>query len=45
MTGHGGWPLTVFLTPEGEPFLGGTVLSARAAARDAGVRAGARGDL
>ncbi len=24
MTGHGGWPLTVFLTPTGEPFLGGT---------------------
>ncbi len=24
MTGQGGWPLTVFLTPEGEPFLGGT---------------------
>jgi uncharacterized protein YyaL (SSP411 family) len=24
MTGHGGWPLTMFLTPEGEPFLGGT---------------------
>ena len=24
MTGHGGWPLTVFLTPEGEPFIGGT---------------------
>src|SRR5437764_8789799 len=24
MTGHGGWPLTVFLTPEGEPLLGGT---------------------
>jgi len=24
MTGRGGWPLTVFLTPEGEPFLGGT---------------------
>src|SRR2546423_8942382 len=24
MTGHGGWPMTVFLTPEGEPFLGGT---------------------
>jgi len=24
MTGSGGWPLTVFLTPEGEPFLGGT---------------------
>ena len=24
MTGHGGWPLTVFLTPEGKPFFGGT---------------------
>ena len=24
LTGHGGWPLTVFLTPEGEPFVGGT---------------------
>jgi uncharacterized protein YyaL (SSP411 family) len=24
MTGHGGWPMTVFLTPDGEPFLGGT---------------------
>jgi len=24
MTGHGGWPLTAFLTPDGEPFLGGT---------------------
>ncbi len=24
MTGHGGWPLTVFLTPSGEPFYGGT---------------------
>jgi uncharacterized protein YyaL (SSP411 family) len=24
MTGHGGWPMTVFLTPVGEPFLGGT---------------------
>jgi uncharacterized protein YyaL (SSP411 family) len=24
MTGHGGWPMTVFLTPAGEPFWGGT---------------------
>ena len=24
MTGHGGWPMTVFLTPGGEPFFGGT---------------------
>ena len=24
MTGHGGWPMTVFLTPKGKPFYGGT---------------------
>ncbi|MDA1279368.1 MAG: thioredoxin domain-containing protein [Chloroflexi bacterium] len=24
MTGSGGWPLTVFITPDGEPFFGGT---------------------
>ena len=24
MTGRGGWPMTVFLTPDGEPFFGGT---------------------
>ena len=24
MTGQGGWPLSVFLTPKGEPFYGGT---------------------
>jgi uncharacterized protein YyaL (SSP411 family) len=24
MTGHGGWPMTMFLTPTGEPFYGGT---------------------
>src|SRR5215210_5470810 len=24
LTGHGGWPMTVFLTPEGKPFFGGT---------------------
>ena len=24
LTGHGGWPMTVFLTPEGEPFFAGT---------------------
>ncbi len=24
MTGHGGWPLSVFLTPDGVPFYGGT---------------------
>ena len=24
MTGHGGWPMTVFLTPDAKPFYGGT---------------------
>ena len=24
LAGHGGWPMTVFLTPDGEPFYGGT---------------------
>jgi uncharacterized protein YyaL (SSP411 family) len=24
LSGHGGWPMTVFLTPTGEPFYGGT---------------------
>jgi uncharacterized protein len=24
LTGQGGWPMTVFLTPDGKPFLGGT---------------------
>jgi uncharacterized protein len=24
MTGSGGWPLTVFITPDGQPFFGGT---------------------
>src|SRR5688500_20170742 len=24
MTGHGGWPMTMFLMPDGRPFYGGT---------------------
>lgn len=24
MTGHGGWPMSLFLTPDGKPFYGGT---------------------
>src|SRR6476661_1566481 len=24
ISGHGGWPMTVFLTPDGRPFFGGT---------------------
>src|SRR2546428_12793873 len=25
LTGRGGWPMTVFLTPDGKPFYGGTL--------------------
>jgi uncharacterized protein YyaL (SSP411 family) len=28
MTGHGGWPMTVFLTPDGRPFFAGTYFPA-----------------
>ncbi len=31
MTGSGGWPLNVFLTPDGKPFYGGTYYPPRAA--------------
>ena len=40
MTGHGGWPLNVFLTPEQVPFYGGTYFPPERAPR--GCRAGAR---
>jgi uncharacterized protein YyaL (SSP411 family) len=30
MTGHGGWPMSVFLTPDGKPFYGGTYFPDRA---------------
>jgi uncharacterized protein YyaL (SSP411 family) len=29
LTGQGGWPLSVFLTPDGEPFFGGTYFPPR----------------
>ena len=29
LTGHGGWPMTVFLTPERKPFYGGTYFPPR----------------
>src|SRR3954464_12765405 len=29
MTGHGGWPMTMFLTPDGVPFYGGTYFPKR----------------
>ena len=42
LSGQGGWPMTVFLTPRGRAVLRRHVLPARAAARHAGVPAGAR---
>ena len=44
MTGSGGWPMSVFLTPDGRPFYAGTYFPDTAAPRDAVVPAGARGD-
>ena len=32
LTGSGGWPMTVFLTPDGKPFYGGTYFPRRTAA-------------
>jgi uncharacterized protein YyaL (SSP411 family) len=37
MTGRGGWPMTVWLTPAREPFYGGTYFPARDGDRGAGV--------
>jgi uncharacterized protein YyaL (SSP411 family) len=31
LTGHGGWPLTIFLTPDGRPYYGGTYFPKEAA--------------
>ena len=39
LTGHGGWPMTVFLTPDGRAVLRRHLLPARAARRDALVLA------
>jgi uncharacterized protein YyaL (SSP411 family) len=38
LTGRGGWPMTTWLTPEGEPFFGGTYFPARDG--DRGTRKG-----
>ena len=37
MTGSGGWPLSVFLSPEGKPFFGGTYFPARDGDRGRGI--------
>ena len=44
MTGHGGWPMTVFLAPDGTPFYGGTYFPPRRSSRPAGLPAAAAGD-
>jgi uncharacterized protein len=36
LTGRGGWPMSVWLTPERQPFFGGTYFPPRAGARGAG---------
>ena len=42
LTGSGGWPLTIFLTPDGRPFFAGTYFPPRDRLRQAGhARAGA----
>ena len=43
MTGAGGWPLNVFLTPEQVPFYAGTYFPPDAAHGHAGLAPGARG--
>ena len=43
LTGHGGWPMTVFLTPDGRAVLRRHVLPARAASRPAQLQAVAAG--
>ena len=42
LTGSGGWPMTVFLTPDGEPFLGGTYFPPEPRHGLPSFRAGAR---
>jgi uncharacterized protein len=37
MTGGGGWPATLFLTPEGKPFFGGTYYPAESGASGLGL--------
>src|SRR2546423_15611161 len=37
MTGHGGWPMTVFLTPEGVPFYGGTYFPPQESLKNPGL--------
>ena len=44
MTGHGGWPLNVFLTPEQLPFYGGTYFPPEPRHGHARLDAGAAGD-
>ena len=38
MTGRGGWPMTVFLTPDAKPFFGGTYFPKDAASSSCSTR-------
>ncbi len=45
LTGHGGWPMSVFLTPDLKPFYGGTYWPPHSSRGHAGVRSDSgRGD-
>ena len=43
LTGRGGWPMSVFLTPDLKPFYGGTYWPPTGRARHAGLRSDSRG--
>ena len=45
LTGHGGWPMTVFLTPDVRPFYGGTYFPPEPRTGMPELPAGAGGDL
>lgn len=38
MTGHGGWPMSVFLTPDLKPIVGGTYFPPEDTHRQAGFK-------
>lgn len=39
MTGHGGWPMSVFLTPDLKPIIGGTYFPPEDTLRQTGFKA------
>ena len=45
ISGHGGWPMTVFMTPEGQPFFGGTYYTKPQLLPPSGSRSPTRGEI